>query len=164
VRVKAAPPATADAGLMLVTLGAGSIVKTMKFELPPPGGGLKTVTLAEPAAAISLAGIAAFSCVELTTVVVLFAPFHRTTDPPTKLKPDTVKVNPGLPARAELGLILVILGSGLPCPRAESENRQTSPTSTRTDLPSIDLYPDLASFMIAFSLNVKSGNGQPSKS
>jgi hypothetical protein len=33
------------------------MVKVKEFEVPPPGGGLKTVTVAVPAAAMSLAEI-----------------------------------------------------------------------------------------------------------
>jgi hypothetical protein len=62
VSVKAAPPAVAEVGLMLVIAGtefAAVIVKVTELEIPPPGDGLKTVTAALPALAISLAGIAA---------------------------------------------------------------------------------------------------------
>src|SRR5947209_17972395 len=38
------------------------IVNVSTFEVPPPGAGLNTVTDAVPAAAISLAGIAAVTC------------------------------------------------------------------------------------------------------
>jgi hypothetical protein len=33
------------------------VVKVKEFEVPPPGAGLKTVTVAVPAEAMSLAGI-----------------------------------------------------------------------------------------------------------
>ena len=65
VRVKADPPAVADEGLKLVVVGTGLsgtlIVKVCELEVPPPGEGLKTVTLAVPAVAISAALIAAVS-------------------------------------------------------------------------------------------------------
>jgi hypothetical protein len=61
-RVKAGPPAGVDAGLRRVTVGLGfptTIDNVTAFDVPPPGAGLKTVTLADPTAAISAAGIAA---------------------------------------------------------------------------------------------------------
>ena len=70
---------------------------------PPPGGGLFTVTCAVPIAAISLAGIAACSCVALTKVVVRSAPFQRTTDEARKLLPMTVSVKAVPPTFAEAG-------------------------------------------------------------
>ena len=63
VSVKAAPPAVAEEGLRLVIVGTGLsdglIVKVIPFEVPPPGVGLKTVTVAVPAVAISAAGMLA---------------------------------------------------------------------------------------------------------
>ncbi len=63
VRVKSEPPAVAEEGLMLTRLGTGLsgtlIVKVSAFETPPPGAGLKTVTLAVPAVAMSDAVIEA---------------------------------------------------------------------------------------------------------
>ncbi len=63
VSVKAEPPAVRDKGLKFEIVGAGGsvIVKLWAFEVPPPGAGLNTVTLAVPAAAMSEAGIAAVS-------------------------------------------------------------------------------------------------------
>ena len=54
-------PAVVDEGLRLVIVGAagGLIVKVWAFEVLPPGAGLKTVTLAVPATAMSEADIAA---------------------------------------------------------------------------------------------------------
>ena len=63
-RVKAGPPAGIDDGLRRVTVGGAfptTIDNVTGFEVPPPGAGLKTVTLADPIAAISPAGIAAAS-------------------------------------------------------------------------------------------------------
>jgi hypothetical protein len=51
------------------------------------------VTWAVPAAAMSLAGMAAVTCVALTKVVVRAAPFQLTVAPETKLLPLTVSVN-----------------------------------------------------------------------
>jgi hypothetical protein len=62
MRVKPTPPAVAELGLMLVSAGAGLlIVKVCALVVPPPGVGLKTVTLAVPAVAILAASILAVS-------------------------------------------------------------------------------------------------------
>ena len=77
VRVKAGPPAVAEAGLMLASTGAGlMIAKATSFELPPPGAGLKTVTEAEPAPATSLAGMDAVNRLPLAKLVARLLPFH----------------------------------------------------------------------------------------
>ena len=83
------------------------------MEVPPPGVGLNTVTLAVPATAMSEARIEAVSWVEETYVVVRSAPFQRTTEPETKFVPFTVRVNADPPAIAEEGLRLVVVGTGL---------------------------------------------------
>jgi hypothetical protein len=75
--------------------------------------GLLTVMLAAPAETMSLAGMEAVSFVALLKVVVRSDPFHRTVAPETKLDPLTVRVKPGSPASAELGLIPEIDGTGL---------------------------------------------------
>jgi hypothetical protein len=51
--------------------------------------------------------------VEETNVVVRFNPFQRTTEPATKPLPLTVSVNPAPPAVVEVGLRLVVAGTGL---------------------------------------------------
>ena len=57
VSVNAAPPTKAPAGESDETIGAVLlIVKVRAADVPPPGVGLVTVMLAEPALAISLAG------------------------------------------------------------------------------------------------------------
>jgi hypothetical protein len=89
------------------------MVNICAFDVPPPGVGLKTVTLAVPAVAISAAVIAAVSCVPLTYVVVRSEPFHLTIEPLTKLVPFTVSVKAPPSAVAEDGLRLVIAGAGL---------------------------------------------------
>ena len=89
------------------------IVKVCALEVPPPGAGLKTVTCAVPAVAMSEAGIEAVTWVEDTYVVVRFEPFQRTTDPDTKFVPLTVNVKAGPPAVADEGLRLVVVGTGL---------------------------------------------------
>ena len=69
VRVKALPPAVALAGARLVIVGTGLgalMAKGFAVDVPPPGEGLKTVTWAVPAVAMSAAVIAAVNCVALT--------------------------------------------------------------------------------------------------
>src|SRR5882724_3947308 len=96
------------------------IVKVRAFEVPPPGLGLLTVMLAVPAVRMSLAGIEAVNWVALTKVVVRSNPFHRTVEAETKLVPVTVRVKPGNPASAELGLSPEIAGAGLLIVRVRS--------------------------------------------
>src|SRR5437868_15080625 len=89
------------------------MVKVAPLDGPPPGVGLKTVTLAVPAVAMSAAVIAAVSCVLLPKVVIRSDPFKRTFDPFTKFVPLTVSVKFAPPAVAEFGLRLVIVGTRL---------------------------------------------------
>ncbi len=46
--------------------GYGLMVNVCGPDVPPPVGGLKTVTLADPAVVMSVAGTAAWMCVALT--------------------------------------------------------------------------------------------------
>src|SRR3982074_1567713 len=94
-------------------LPAEPIVKVRARDVPPPGAGLNTVTLAVPGEAILAAGTVAVNCPVLTNVVVKAVPFHWIDAPFTKLPPFTVSVNAGPPAVAELGLMLVSNGRGL---------------------------------------------------
>jgi hypothetical protein len=58
VRAKAAEPAVTLDGLKLVMLGVGLTDVTVSeaaLEVPPPGAGVKTVTLSAPGDAMSLA-------------------------------------------------------------------------------------------------------------
>src|SRR5690242_6347027 len=61
---------------------------------------------------MSDAGTCAVSCVAERNAVGRFVPFHRTTEVFRKLLPLTVSVNPGLPAAAVLGVMLVSCGPG----------------------------------------------------
>src|SRR5205823_1929975 len=90
-----------------------SIVNVWAFDVPPPGAGLKIVTDADPAAAISAAEMAADSCVAETYVVARSAPFQRTTELVTRFVPVTLSVKPGPPAVAEVGVNPVDVGTGL---------------------------------------------------
>ena len=97
----------------LVITGVAAIVNVCEFEVPPPGPGFTTVTEAVPTVAIRAAVTVAVSCVEETNVVVSAVPFHFTVEPETKLVPFTVSVNCGPPAVAQVGLIEVVVGTGL---------------------------------------------------
>ena len=60
VNVKAVPPTIALVGENETMVGPGLLIgKVHAPEVPPPGAGLVTVTLAEPAPVVSLAGTAA---------------------------------------------------------------------------------------------------------
>ncbi len=99
-------------GEEVVMVSGDDILKLRAFDVPPPGAGLLTVTLAVPAVAMSLAEIDAVKLVALFRVVVRSDPFHRTVEPETKLEPLTVRAKSGLPAIAEFGLIPMIAGTG----------------------------------------------------
>ena len=88
VNVKAAPLTVAVAGAIEVSVGPETalIVNDRLPDVPPPGAGFVTVTVAVPAVAISAAVIAAVNCVALTKVVVLDAPLNFTTDVDTKAR------------------------------------------------------------------------------
>ena len=115
VKVNCAPPAVAQVGLSEVIVGTGLLmVKVCAFDVPPPGAGFTTVTDAVPAFATRAAVTVAVTCVEETNVVLKAVPFQRTVELATKLVPFTVTVNCGEPAKHELGLIEVVVGTGLP--------------------------------------------------
>lgn len=92
---------------------AGEIVNVAAFDVPPPGAGLETVTLAVPGLAISAAAMAAVNCVPLTKVVVRFEPFHCTVEVATKLLPLTVSTKAAPNAVALFGLRVETAGTGL---------------------------------------------------
>jgi hypothetical protein len=115
VKVKAAPPAVVEVGAIEVSVGPETalIVNDRLPDVPPPGAGFVTVTVAVPAVAISAAVIAAVNCVALTKVVVLAAPLNFTTDVDTKPIPLTVSVKAAPPAVALVGEREVTIGAGL---------------------------------------------------
>jgi hypothetical protein len=114
VNVKAAPPAVAEVGAIDVSAGAEPLIANMRVpDVPPPGAGFVTVTVAVPAVAISAAVITAVSFVALTKVVVLAAPLNFTTDVDTKPVPLTVRVKAAPPAVALAGEREVSVGAGL---------------------------------------------------
>jgi len=113
--VNPVPPTVAVAGVIDVSVGAetGLIVNDTEPDVPPPGAGFVTVTVAVPAVAISAEAIAAVSCVALTNVVVLAAPLNFTADVDTKPVPFTVRVKAAPPAVALVGESEVTVGAGL---------------------------------------------------
>ena len=114
IRVKAAPPMMAEPGVNEVIPGtAGVIVNVRTEEVPPPGEGLTTVTLAVPVEVTSPAVMAAFKLVLETKVVERALPFHWTVEVGKKFVPVTVNVNAALPATTEVGLTVVRVGEGL---------------------------------------------------
>jgi len=84
---------------------------------PPPGAGLTTRIFKEIFEALlfmkSLAGRAAVSAVELTSVVGRAEPFTSTTELELKLFPMTVKESAGLPSATVDGDTLATTGTGL---------------------------------------------------
>jgi len=62
---------------------------------------------------MSVSGIEALTCDDETNAVGRLELFHRTIDPGMKLLPFTVSVNAGPPALADVGLRLVVVGTGL---------------------------------------------------
>src|SRR5258708_480427 len=114
--VPAAPTVAVDGEIVLIDgtgFPAALIVSETPNELPPPGPGFTTATTAAPADATSTAVIAAVNCVELTNVVVRFAPFHWTFAPLANPVPLTVNVNADAPATTLAGEIVLIAGVGL---------------------------------------------------
>src|ERR1700732_4060397 len=83
--------------------GAGPMLNTVGFELPPPRLGWKTATEARPTAAISEAKICAVRCWLSTKLVDRSRPFQRTRIPAAKLDRVAVIVRAGSPALACFG-------------------------------------------------------------
>src|SRR5437763_2739723 len=88
----------------------GAIVNVRGPEVWPSG--LRTVTAAEPAVAMSEAGMLAIRRVAFTKVVVRAAPFQSTVAPETKLLPSAVSVKAAPPAGARLGVSAVSVRRG----------------------------------------------------
>lgn len=85
-------------GLVMTGVGGTLMVNVCALDVPPPGGGLTTVTEAVPGDATSAAVTVAVSCVEETNAVVREVAPQRTVEVETKLVPFTVMVNDGHPA------------------------------------------------------------------
>ena len=88
-------------------------VKVRGAEVPPPGVGLNTVTGTAPADAMLAFVTAAMSLVVETKVVVRSTPFHRTTDLVLKPVPLTVRTKSDPPWAVDVGVMLVVVGTGL---------------------------------------------------
>ena len=71
VKTKLKDPATADAGGIELNTGTGLLmVNDRELEVPPPGDGLVTPIVTDPAVVMAEAGILAVSWVLLTNCVV----------------------------------------------------------------------------------------------
>jgi hypothetical protein len=117
VSVNPAEPASAVAGEIVVIVGTGFgaalILKLMALDVPPPGVKFTTVIGGVPAAATSLARIAAVSCVALTNVVTRAVPLKFTVELAMKPVPFTVSVSAPEPETTPVGESEVITGAGL---------------------------------------------------
>ena len=115
VNVKPVPPTTAEPGVNNVIAGTGVVIVNVRAaEVPPPGEGLSTVTLAVLTELMSAVVMAACKLVLETKVVERVLPFHWTVDVGMKFVPVTVNVKPAPPATAELGFKDATVGEGLP--------------------------------------------------
>lgn len=132
VRVKARPPAVAVEGARLEIVGvAGAVmVKVTAFDGAPPG--FTTLTLAEPAAAMAVAGTCAVSWVAPTKVVASGEPFHCTVALETKPLPLTVSGKAGLPDAAEPGLREEMAGGGVAMVNVRLLETDAEELATRT--------------------------------
>ena len=136
VRVKAPLPAVTVAGLRLLMLGVGFTLATVSgraADVPPPGAGVNTLMLGDPAAAISLAGMAAVSCVDETNVVVRPAPLTWTIELLVKLEPVTVRVKAAPPADAAVGLMLDRTGAGVGAAMVKARELEVPPPEPGVD-------------------------------
>jgi len=114
VSVNCAPPAVVEVGEMLVVVGTGLfIVSVCEPEVPPPGPGLTTVIRSVPPTAMSAAGTVMVTVVLETNVVAKGTPLKSTVEEPLKLAPVMVSVKDDPPADVEVGLIPVVVGTGL---------------------------------------------------
>lgn len=114
VSVKAAPPVIAELGVNNVIAGTAPVIVNVRAaEVPPPGEGLITVTLAVLAELMSVGAMAACKLVLETKVVERVLPFHWIVDVGTKFVPVTVNVKPAPPAGAEFGFTDATVGAGL---------------------------------------------------
>ena len=114
VNVNAPELTVLDVGDNVLIVGTGLLtLKATALEEPPPGAGLTTVMEIDPAALMSAAEILAVTWLVFTNEVVRAAPLTLTVEVFTKLEPLTVKVNAASPTIFEVGLRVVIAGTGL---------------------------------------------------
>src|ERR1700690_1760421 len=116
-----------------------AMVKVAGFELPPPGAGLNTVTVAVPTVAKSDAEIWAVTWLLLTNAVERLLPFHCTTEVGTKFDPFTIRVNPSEPAAVMAGDRDAIVGTGYGC--TETADEVPEMASHTVSLAVIDWLP-----------------------
>jgi hypothetical protein len=105
VKLRPGEPTTAQPGATTVNMGVGlrgTMVNTLAIDVPPPGKGVNTDTLAVLAETKSADSIAAPKVVPLMNVVPRLEPFQSTVELLMKPEPLMVKVKPGSPATAEL--------------------------------------------------------------
>jgi hypothetical protein len=88
-----------------------SIAIVSGTDTPPDVPGVDTVMLARPEALISDAITASVNWVELTNVVALDVPFHKTVEPEVNPLPFTVKTIPVDPATITAGVRLLSTGA-----------------------------------------------------
>jgi len=113
VKVNAPLRAVTLVGESDVMVGTGLLmVKVAVPEVPPPGAGVLTETLAVPASAMSVEVMVAVRDVPEPYVVARLDPFHRTTELVSKFVPVTVSVKLALPATEFVGDIRVTVGTG----------------------------------------------------
>jgi hypothetical protein len=107
----------------------------MPLDTPPPPLDvvLNTVTVGDPTEAMSVANIAALSCVELTYVVARVTPFHCTSEHGTKLLPVRVSGNAPVPAVAPAGESAPITGTGSAALGAEAVKGNVFELTVRLD-------------------------------
>src|SRR5438552_19185 len=82
------------------------------FDMPPPGGGLKTTTDPLPTALTSAIVKVTAKMLVLTNCVSRDVPFHSTNEPGTNPEPMTLTLIPAEPASTHAGLRLAMTGTG----------------------------------------------------
>jgi len=114
VSAKLALPVIAELGFNSVIFGGGTLIANFKaFDVPPPGAGFATVTVAVLTVAMSAAEMAACKLVFETNVVARVLPFHCTLEEAMKFVPVTVSTKPASPAKTALGPSDATVGVGL---------------------------------------------------
>jgi hypothetical protein len=109
VSVNPGSPAAAELGSILEITGSGVLmVKVTGFEPTPPL--LKTLIMAVPGRAMSLAVMVAVRLVGLLNLVSRPDPFQRSWEVMVNPEPVTARAKVSPPALAEVGLILLITG------------------------------------------------------
>ena len=114
VKVKLPDPARIDKGEIALITGTGLLmVKVKELEGPPPGEGLVTEMVADPAVVMAVAGMLAVSWVLLTNCVGTVWVLNVTVEVLINLLPFKVRVKPVSSAVTVTGERLVKTGTGL---------------------------------------------------